>query len=708
MRSIFVISFIWLFSTLNLYAVGHRFDSLPPPPHQEIYQNLYNQLITDYTDPALERQILDVYQKFPDQEDTAGKSFFRFLLFSYYTLNDQSDRADSLAEQTFRFFRQNGYDKMLLQLHIDYGCALNAWQRYDEALPLLRKGILLTRDVPDSKIKAELLAETAFSFLGTDQYDSVHVYNQLALEAAEAIPDTLLMIHAYNKSGLAYKRQFALNRSLDYYRKALELNDLFGDAEQGRVLVNNIATLYTELKRNKEAVEMGRRMFTYYPDQAQDPQQVFHYTIAYSSMSTLLNNDSLFQNALDTARLAQKNLRHPLPNGLKMVVYYNLANSFAHLNETDSTLFYLREAEKMVPGSRNLKDVANLYYLCGEQFNTLGRYREAAGYLEKSIGIYQTLSSHNTIYIEALLKLSKIEGERFGNYPRAYALSWQAVKLIDEFNRADFNKKSAGFEVEFNTKEKELEISRLQTRQLEEVLKYQRSRIVWGCIVLACCLLIVGLIWYERLRRIRRANREAQIRQQMYISGLEQEKERMSKELHDGICNKLLTLELGFRELRDQPHRNRIKEIREEVRLLSHELALPAFSEVSLTETLLPYLDHLRSIDGISLHLYMDDSLKEIRLKTNVQSELYRIVQEGVTNMLRHAHASNFYFTLTCSGNSLDLIMEDDGVGFNPESVKHGLGMILLKKRVESIKGELRIESAVGKGTLIHTVITID
>jgi signal transduction histidine kinase len=91
------------------------------------------------------------------------------------------------------------------------------------------------------------------------------------------------------------------------------------------------------------------------------------------------------------------------------------------------------------------------------------------------------------------------------------------------------------------------------------------------------------------------------------------------------------------------------------------------------------------------------------RLPASMETELYRIVQEALTNVVRHAHASQVDVILTMRDNQLIVIVEDDGDGFNPKEIPESghLGLFGIQERTEMIGGKLVIESAPGKGTTL-------
>jgi signal transduction histidine kinase len=125
-------------------------------------------------------------------------------------------------------------------------------------------------------------------------------------------------------------------------------------------------------------------------------------------------------------------------------------------------------------------------------------------------------------------------------------------------------------------------------------------------------------------------------------------------------------------------------------------------------------LDHVGLVAALSQHVesmgekhglkvsFRAGKLRK-RLPSNVETVLYRIVQEALTNVVRHAHATQVDVVLTTRDDKLIVIVEDDGIGFDPELVMAGnhLGLFGMRERTEMIDGKLAIESTPGKGTTI-------
>jgi signal transduction histidine kinase len=214
----------------------------------------------------------------------------------------------------------------------------------------------------------------------------------------------------------------------------------------------------------------------------------------------------------------------------------------------------------------------------------------------------------------------------------------------------------------------------------------------------------------ERLQSLSRRLVEIQENERLYIA----------RELHDEAGQMLTALMLDLVTLETQAHQPEavLKKVGE------MEKALNAVSENlhSVAMALRPAsLDHLGLVPA--LHQYVESIGERYRLKVSFRSgnfqdrlpasmetELYRIVQEALTNVARHAHASQVDVILTLRNDKLIVMVEDDGKGFDPENVPDTghLGLFGMRERAEMIGGQLVIESKPGKGTTVMVEVDYD
>jgi signal transduction histidine kinase len=193
-----------------------------------------------------------------------------------------------------------------------------------------------------------------------------------------------------------------------------------------------------------------------------------------------------------------------------------------------------------------------------------------------------------------------------------------------------------------------------------------------------------------------------------------EERQRLSRELHDSVTQALygisLYAEAASRALSvgdTRPVASNLHEIRDttqealgEMRLLLFELRPPLLQERGLAAALQARLQVVEARAGLVTRFNCEG---EQRLSPDMEQELYRVAQEALNNVLKHAHAARVDVHLAIVEGDAKLDVEDDGVGFEPSARgAYGFGVRGMQERVERLGGTLRIESGPGAGTRIH------
>jgi signal transduction histidine kinase len=196
-----------------------------------------------------------------------------------------------------------------------------------------------------------------------------------------------------------------------------------------------------------------------------------------------------------------------------------------------------------------------------------------------------------------------------------------------------------------------------------------------------------------------------------------EERERLARELHDSVTQSLyavsLHAEAATRALADgavEPAASNLSDIGEtvqealgEMRLLLFELRPPLLEEHGLVGALQTRLRAVESRAGLSAEIEGEDDL---RLRPETERELYRVAQEALNNVLKHAHAGHVTVRLDTRDGRAALEVADDGVGFEPAlRGGDGFGLPGMRERVERLGGSLRVESAPGAGTRVRAEV---
>ena len=195
------------------------------------------------------------------------------------------------------------------------------------------------------------------------------------------------------------------------------------------------------------------------------------------------------------------------------------------------------------------------------------------------------------------------------------------------------------------------------------------------------------------------------------VEAQELERRRLSRELHDETGQALTSILLGLRaldeSLESDTARTATAELRElvvatlqDVRQLAVELRPSALDDFGLVAALEHLTASFQEQTGIQVDFVA--ALGEGRLPGEVETALYRIVQEALTNVVKHAHAQRVSIALTRMQHSVKAVVEDDGMGFDPEHTREGgFGVVGMQERLSLLGGRLHVESSAGAGTTI-------
>jgi signal transduction histidine kinase len=215
--------------------------------------------------------------------------------------------------------------------------------------------------------------------------------------------------------------------------------------------------------------------------------------------------------------------------------------------------------------------------------------------------------------------------------------------------------------------------------------------------------------------------RMAILRQQLaqVTAAQEEERQRIARELHDGVGPALASLNIRLhtaRKLleRDQLTAEEVEELAElaqvniqDIRRLIHDLRPAALDELGLMPALREYVARYQEEQGLEVALTLPEGGE--RLPAPVETALFRIAQEALNNVARHAQARRVEVTMARDRGGVTLHIADDGQGFDPQAPRLGthLGLWSMRERVEQLGGRFEIESAPGAGTTARVIIPL-
>lgn len=203
------------------------------------------------------------------------------------------------------------------------------------------------------------------------------------------------------------------------------------------------------------------------------------------------------------------------------------------------------------------------------------------------------------------------------------------------------------------------------------------------------------------------------------IHAQEEERKRISRELHDGVGQALYSIVVGLNVVSQFQVDEQVKELltdvqdmtmraMEEVKRMAVELRPSALDDLGLLPAIRSYVKRFEQTFGIEVELVIIG--KQRRYQPAVETALYRILQEAMTNSAKYADADKMKVIFQEDQDRLELIVIDYGIGFDPKQLTiqgTGLGLFGMKERAHLLEGTVEIESSVGAGTKIHIVIPL-
>ena len=202
------------------------------------------------------------------------------------------------------------------------------------------------------------------------------------------------------------------------------------------------------------------------------------------------------------------------------------------------------------------------------------------------------------------------------------------------------------------------------------------------------------------------------------IAAQENERKRISRELHDSVVQELLNINIELRLLKYQQDKVLITDkaqqveslmanLIDDIRNISVELRPSSLDDLGLEAAFKSYFKHFEQTYGLAISYQANIQGK--RYDSDIETVVYRVVQESILNALKYASVNHIDVSIQDTGDHIIAEVIDQGVGFNPQSQPKGTGLGLygMNERAELVNGNVNIDTQIGKGTIITLEIPI-
>ena len=637
----------------------------------EIYQN---------NKPQLKIKFLDSISSFSNKlpNDTLYRHFLFDLSNEYYYLNKYSKSFEVskkvlhlsiIAKDTFSIARAYSYigDNYLLT-------------QKDSAYYFHQKSEKLYRVINnEERIGIELFKKAYILFFEGNFIESEAQVSKALLYLKNS-KDAEMLFTAYSLLGLNFEK-------LEEYKEALKYQFI------ARNLLNDIEGFNSNLEKK----------YLYNIESSINISNIYEKTNQYEQSIQVLKS-------LLTPELKKKSLSNYI------FVLGNLGYSEMKSGITIGADNYFKEALSLSKENDFKNNIVYQLKNLGEYYSIIKDSARSISYLKQSLQLAEKLKMGEEIK-KSLQLLSQIDKQNAAVYNKRYIVISDSLTKAQRINR----NKYARIEYETSVVEDE-----------NKILSTKNTYIIIAFVFFSFILIVIIIYRYINSKKLKIAMllkqqkadeevfellKENQIKMNLAIVA---EQNRISRELHDGVLNKLYgtRMQLGILNESDEEeikakrltYVDMLQEIEKEIRDISHDLPSNilkgTFNYINLLNSLINEQNELKTTNFL---FKVDSTIAWENITGLVKITIYRIVQEALQNVIKYADAKVCsIFIINADNKELYLSIEDNGVGFDVNKIENeGIGLKNIKERAEILNSKLILTSELGKGTKIEVVFTI-
>jgi two-component system, NarL family, sensor kinase len=578
-------------------------------------------------------------------------------LYRYYTLANMIAIRERISDD-------------IIQSDLYKGIFLSRKGHFDLAENLIDSSLLVLKNSKNTELKNRFLILKSNTLIRADRQKESMSNSLQLLHVAEETNDIKTQVRTKILIGWAYMELGQNRDALNWFFNAEKQQRDLPKSQWQPFLFSDIAAVYNELNKNDSAVFYIKIAL----DEAlklNDLSYLANAYFIYGGICADLGETAKTENLLKEGLHIRELIGDPfyiVSDIFQMGLFY------ADNNETDKGITVLQEGISMAYQNGLFEKLPILYNALAKNYKAAGNYIQYSKTLDTIITLKDSLYKKNSA--DALAEMqTKYEVQKKENtiIQQHYDLAKKNLFIYAIGGLLAITLLSGFFF--------------FQNRKKNQLLKSQAIEI-------------------EQKRKLTHAVMKAE----------EEERKRIAEDLHDSVAQKMVVAKLNLEalgnglEFADQKEtiynniHTLLKESTAEVRSLSHSMMPHAFEQYGLTNSVKDFLDKIHK-KNLKINFNAEGDFSEI--KENKALLIYRIMQECIQNTLKHSAATRLDISMMCADNEADIIIEDNGCGFNADEINNGTGLKNIQSRVEFLNGKSDINSTPGKGTVVAIYIPL-
>ncbi len=560
------------------------------------------------------------------------------------------------------------------------------------------------KDYLDLLIKTKKKISIIFNHLGNP--DNSIAYAKECLKIAAKIKDLDNQIFALMYLGENYSNKFEFDIAIEYLEKALQLLDSNNNKPQ---LIHTKISIGSIHARNNN-LDIAKQFFYEALDLAEELKDYRNQSVIYGNLAHCYDESNDYRKAIELGKKAVQICKN---NNLKLRFYVpaNIASSYENLKKYDSAMYYYQKSYTITLNPKNLINTARVSYRIGRLHTLQKQYKPGIKFYLESYALADSIK-HDQVASLAIEGLSKTY-QKINDYENSLLYLQKFLTLKSRIDQKSTEKKLEEFQIKYETKQKEERIATLaKENNLKATIIEQEKKqkyFLWSIFISTIILVsIVPWIW-QRMKKKRLLAKQENLRFKAVIEAEQKERKRIAQDLHDSLGQSISVIKKRVSILQpasgdESKHKALIQQLDntyDELRDISHNIMPNTLIMLGLVPAVRELISEISTEDSPKIEL--DSDIEPKKLNEDQAIALYRIIQEAIANILKHAKATLVNIRLENKNGTTSLYIKDNGKGMDISKINNnsGMGWKNIYSRVALLPGKINIQSQPDHGTSI-------
>ena len=621
----------------------------------------------------------------------------------YYD-NEQYDSSIALYNEALKIRQQLNDDLGLARLYIKIGIVYQKQSDYSKALYNQQNALSLFEKTNNLLGISYSLNNIGILQQNLGRYDEAIIYHNQSIAIKQKTKDKQGLAQSYVNVANIFKIKEEYSKAEEYYTKAVEISRELNNTEYLASSLNNLGSLQHKLKKHSAGKANILEAFAI----RNTTNDTKGKASCLNNLGDLLIDEGKYDSAQIILNQGEKIATAGVNTKAELLMIYQTQSKLNEKvgNATASLLYYKKYAA--YKDSLFNSDMGTKFSELETKYNSLEK--------EKLIQQQQSKINKNLFDIaQQKLLLSQSELENAAN-------DLEIQKQHEEILKQRFDSAQQATNINSLKKENTINLLDIKNQKLENTKKSILLTVV-GIVSVLLILLLYSYYRRYKLKREKQLQVEILAQQELATKAIleaeENERKRIASDLHDGVGQIMsaakmnlsaMEAEIPFAtEEQKKVYEKVLKLVDEgckEVRSVSHNMMPNALVKAGLASAVKEFVNQIDA-RVVKTDFYTEGL--DNKLEKNVETVLYRIIQECVNNVIKHAKATHLDISLIKDNDGVAVTIEDNGIGFDSSNKNNfnGIGLKNIQTRVEFLKGTVEWNSSVGKGTLVAIHIPI-